>query len=141
MTGDHPGRYRQFVKNRLGGDEGTAMAAAVGGQFEAMGLLERALLVSVGLPPGGKASGRIVFSFIEFSIADHWKVFEGNLAAIGVDGVPLNQFMSGDGIGAWAAHLGLHVEAIYDRDVPSIPLPEPVTLEGGRRFETLGKLR
>lgn len=86
-----------------------------------------------------RAGGRIVFSFLEFAISSHWAVFEGNLTTMGSD-VPLNQFMSRDGIEAWAHHLDLTIINIFDGDVPSIPLVQPVTLEGGEKYEQLGAL-
>jgi ubiquinone/menaquinone biosynthesis C-methylase UbiE len=83
--------------------------------------------------------GCIVFSFLEFAIYSHWDVFESNLAGIGSD-APLNQFMSRDGIRAWADHLELTVKEIYDGDVATIPLTGPVTLERGEHYEKLGAL-
>ena len=86
-----------------------------------------------------KPTGRIVFSFHEFSIPSHWTVFEGSLAAIGTF-KPLEQFMSRDGIAAWASHLGLQIDAIFDGDKPHIPLPKPLLLENGQTFEGKGFL-
>lgn len=85
------------------------------------------------LRPGGK----IVFSFMEFCVDEHWGVFESNLASIGA-AHPLNQFMSRDGIEAWAAHLDLTIEHIYRGDIPYIPLKQPIEMETGQRFEELG---
>ncbi len=61
------GRYRKFVKHLLesGGDRDDAMHQAIGGDFEAIGLLERDLLVAQGLRPDdfvidvGCGSGRL----------------------------------------------------------------------------------
>jgi ubiquinone/menaquinone biosynthesis C-methylase UbiE len=86
-----------------------------------------------------RPTGKIIFSFLEFAIPNHWAVFERNIAAIGTL-QPLNQFMSRDGIGCWAAHLGLKIEAIYDGDKPHTPLPKPLVLLDGQRFESEGNL-
>jgi hypothetical protein len=85
-----------------------------------------------------RPTGRIVFSFLEFALASHWAVFESNVAAIGSP-QHLNQFMSRDGIHAWAEHLGMQVE-IWSGNEPHIPLRQPVTLEGGQRYESVGAL-
>jgi len=79
------------------------------------------------LKPGGK----VVFSFLEFARPSHWAVFEATLLDTTADKV-LNQFMDRDAIAAWALHLGLHIEAIYDGDKPFIELDEPIRWEDGR---------
>jgi SAM-dependent methyltransferase len=86
------------------------------------------------LKPGGKA----VFSFLEFHIYSHWDVFAHNIANL--ESGHLNQFVSRDGIEAWAHHLGLKIDAIFDGDKPHIPIQEPLRLNDGRVFETLGNL-
>ncbi len=86
-----------------------------------------------------KPGGKIVFSFLEFQIPSHWSVFDGNIANVNVV-THLNMFMSRDGISAWAAHLGLTVEGIYDGDKPHIPLAQPLTLDDGRVMEGMGNL-
>lgn len=84
------------------------------------------------LKPGGK----IVFSFLEFGIPCHWNVFDGNINDLLNGGNhPLNQFISRDGIEAWAEHLDLKIEAIFDGDKPHIPLPHKLTLEDGTEVE------
>lgn len=87
------------------------------------------------LKPGGK----IVFSFLEFFIPSHWAVFEGNIKGIGTN-LHLNQFMSRDGIQAWAAALQLDVLGIFDGDKPHIPLSQPVSFEDGRVMTGNGNL-
>ncbi len=82
-----------------------------------------------------KPTGKIVFSFLEFSIPSHWTVFEHNLANV-ENSYHLNQFISRDGIAAWAHHLGLQVDVMYDGDKPHIPLTHPVTLDDGRTIDT-----
>ena len=64
-----------------------------------------------------KPGGRIVFSFLEFSIPNHWDVFDSNIADIG-GSKPLNMFLSRDAIEAWAAHLDLRIEAVEDGNKP-----------------------
>ena len=85
------------------------------------------------LRPGGK----VVFSFLEFSVDEHWNVFADNVDSIGLPH-HLNQFMSRDGIEAWARHLELTLEQVYPGDIPYIPLQQPIVLENGQRYETLG---
>jgi ubiquinone/menaquinone biosynthesis C-methylase UbiE len=86
------------------------------------------------LKPGGK----IVFSFLDFTVPSHWEHFGVNLSDIGVGSHPLNVFLSGDAIRAWASHLDLGVELIQKGDVPYIPLPRPVTLEDGSVIKDMG---
>jgi SAM-dependent methyltransferase len=86
-----------------------------------------------------KPGGRIVFSFLEFAMPNHWAVFETNVADI--DGKHhLNMFFGRDAIAAWAAHLGLEVVAIHDGDKPHVPLPHPVTLDDGTVMSGHGNL-
>jgi SAM-dependent methyltransferase len=77
-----------------------------------------------------RPGGRIVFSFLEFALPDHWSIFEANVAD--TDGkMPLNMFVGRDAITAWASHLYLAMVALIDGDDPQTPLPEPVTLANG----------
>jgi len=87
------------------------------------------------LKPGGK----IIFSFLDFAIPCHWAVFESNVRDIGGE-YPMNMFISQDGIRAWAEHLNLEIEAFHDGDKPHIPLPHPITLEGGTVMQGQGNL-
>src|SRR5258708_7287860 len=50
-----PSRYKRLVKGLLAGgrSEDEAMSLAVGGEFEAIGLIERDLLIFIGLPRDG----------------------------------------------------------------------------------------
>ena len=51
-----------------------AMRLAIGGQFEAFGIVERAIVVQYGLRPEASVLaplGRIVFSFLEFAVPGH----------------------------------------------------------------------
>ncbi|MGH9199043.1 MAG: class I SAM-dependent methyltransferase [Acidimicrobiia bacterium] len=86
-----------------------------------------------------RPSGKIVFSFLEFAVPDHWQVFESNLAAIGSQH-HLNQFMSWDGVRAWADHLRLELVGIWRGDEAHIPLTAPVVRESGTRYEKLGTI-
>jgi SAM-dependent methyltransferase len=89
------------------------------------------------LRPGGK----IVFSFLEFKIPAHWKVFAATAARVGKKSRdPLNVFLSRDAIAAWAAHLGLAIEDLRDGDEAFVPLPHPVTTDSGKVMEKLGYL-
>ena len=86
-----------------------------------------------------RSGGKVVFTFVEFAIPSHWAVFESSLASLGAP-QPLSQFVSRDGIAAWASHLGFEIEAIHDGDKPHIPLPHPVTTDHGKVMEEMGNL-
>jgi SAM-dependent methyltransferase len=86
-----------------------------------------------------KQGGRIVFSFLEFAMPNHWAVFESNIGSIGGD-AHLNMFMSRDGITAWAGALDLQIVAIHDGDKPHVPLSEPVTLDDGKTISGMANL-
>lgn len=88
------------------------------------------------LKPGGK----IVFSFLDFTVAGHWRIFETNIADLRINSHPLNMFMSKEAIAIWAERLGMRVAAMIDGDRPFIPLPQPVTFENGNVMEGLGTL-
>ena len=85
-----------------------------------------------------KPGGRIVFSFLEFEVPEHWTVFENNVRRSGDR--PLDMFVGRDAIRAWAAHLQLAVLAIHPGNEPHIVLPEPVRMEDGRVQSHLGSL-
>ena len=78
-----------------------------------------------------KPGGTVVLSFLEFSNSIHWAVFEQAVRDASGPSV-LTQFVSRDGIEAWASHLGFTVTAMEDGDKPFIILPEPVTMESGQ---------
>jgi ubiquinone/menaquinone biosynthesis C-methylase UbiE len=79
------------------------------------------------LRPGGK----VVLSFLEFSCAIHWPVFEQAVRDASGPSV-LTQFVSRDALVAWANHLGFSIVAMEDGDAQVIVLPTPVTLESGQ---------
>lgn len=229
---DFRATYSSHVKNLKGGplSHDAAMKQAIGGEFEAIGTMQRELLISEGLQPSGylidvgcgsgrlavqlssylsgrylgidimselvehaqrisnrpdwrfeiaeglripeekgvadmvcffsvfthllheesflylaeaarvlKPGGRVVFSFLEFAIPSHWAVFDASIKGIGTN-LHLNQFMSRDGIDAWAAALGLEVSKVFDGDKPHIPLSKPIAMEDGRIMTEKGNL-
>jgi len=79
------------------------------------------------LRPGGK----IVCSFLDFRVADHWMIFEGNIEDIGVGSKTLNVFIAPDMLHTWARHLDLEVETIRAGDEVYVPLSTPATLDDG----------
>ncbi len=85
------------------------------------------------------SGGKIVFSFLEFTIPSHWAVFARDIENVGSHQV-LNQFMSRDAIHAWAGRLGLRVEAIHDGDKPHIAIDAPLKFDDGRQIEHMGAL-
>lgn len=88
------------------------------------------------LKPGGK----VVMSFLEFAIQSHWGIFHEMVARrqISTNTGQLNQFISRDGLAAWAGHIGFKIEQIWDGDQPFVPLPEPVVMTDGRIFDREG---
>jgi SAM-dependent methyltransferase len=85
-----------------------------------------------------KPEGRIVFSFLDYTVPSHWGVFEDTLTDVEVNAQHLNVFMSKDGIAVWAERLGMALEAIHDGHRPYVPLSKPITFDDGSRMETLG---
>lgn len=79
------------------------------------------------LRPGGK----IVASFLDFRVSNHWPNFENNVNDIGIGAQPMNVFMHPDMFREWAKRLDLEIEAIHAGDEPYLPLPEPIALENG----------
>jgi SAM-dependent methyltransferase len=79
------------------------------------------------LKPGGK----IVLSFLDFRVANHWGSFESNLCDIGVGSQPMNVFLCPDMLQEWAKRLELEIETIHDGDDPYLPLSAPITFEDG----------
>jgi 2-polyprenyl-3-methyl-5-hydroxy-6-metoxy-1,4-benzoquinol methylase len=87
-----------------------------------------------------KPKGKIVFSFLEFSIPSLWPVFESSISKRSDVSYPLTMFMSRDMIGVWASHLGLRLDSFEDGDKPHIPLPNPIVFESGYVMEQQGFL-
>jgi SAM-dependent methyltransferase len=83
-----------------------------------------------------KPEGKVVFSFLEFSLPEAWTVFEDKVAARDKNypGVH-NQFMDREAIDRWAAHLGFSILGINQGDKPHIDLPQPLMLEDGSAYE------
>ena len=86
-----------------------------------------------------KPTGRIIVSFLEFSVPAHWAVFEHNYEDPYAD-KPLDQFLSRDALEAFADHLELDIVAIHGGDELAIPLREPVTMENGTEYTDAGSL-
>ena len=88
-----------------------------------------------------KPKGRVIFSFLDFSIHSHWAVFRSNIEHL-FNRVHLNQFLHEGAIRVWCKHLGLEVIDVLPGDVKNIALREPVTLEDGtveKEFAALGQ--
>ena len=80
------------------------------------------------LKPGGK----IVFTFLEFTIPSHWSIFEHSVEARQRDASKEHiQFMSRDLISTWTRRCDLTVQAIHDGDIPHIMPEHPITLDNG----------
>lgn len=83
-----------------------------------------------------RGGGHVVFSFLEFAVDSHWNIFEADVRDVDSQH-PLNQFISRDGIKAWAEHLEFEVANVWAGDVPYISLSRPLSLSGND-FTTLG---
>ena len=88
------------------------------------------------LKPGGKA----VMSFLEFEIPAHWAVFENMVSARrnSPGSHHMHQFVSRDGLNAWADATGLIVLNTWGGDQCFVPLSGPVKMSDGRIFEKEG---
>jgi ubiquinone/menaquinone biosynthesis C-methylase UbiE len=89
-----------------------------------------------------KPGGRLVFSFLEFSMPSLWSVFEDTVReARGSTRTHLNVFIGRDAIKAWAEHLQLTIEDWQDSaQGPCIPLSRPVVTDSGEKIEGRGNL-
>jgi len=87
-----------------------------------------------------KSEGKIVFSFLEFEIAEHWPVFENNVKNARSSYTHLNMFISRGAIRRWAQELDLTIEGIWDGDKPHIPLSESVVTDEGTKMDEIGWL-
>lgn len=85
------------------------------------------------LKPGGK----VVMSFLEFEMPPHWAVFQDMVSArrASASAIHIHQFVSRDGLNAWADGIGLIVLNIWGGDKPFVPLSGPVKMSDGRLFE------
>ncbi|MGR8936100.1 MAG: class I SAM-dependent methyltransferase [Gammaproteobacteria bacterium] len=88
------------------------------------------------LKPGGK----IIFSFLDFTVPFHWKIFEANIRDLNDNAHPLNMFMPRGAIHVWAKHLKLQVEDIKDGHKPYVPLSKPIVYENGKVVDKLGNI-
>jgi len=86
-----------------------------------------------------KPTGRIIVSFLEFSVPAHWAVFEQNYEDPFAD-KPLDQFLSRDALVAFAEHLELDIVALHGGDELAIPLREPITMENGTEYTDAGSM-
>ncbi len=88
------------------------------------------------LKPGGK----IVFSFLDFTVEGHWPVFETTIKSIDTRDRSLNVFMSKDATEVWAKHLEMDIVALEDAESKFIPLSKPLRLDSGVVMEDFGSL-
>ncbi|MBE7540462.1 MAG: methyltransferase domain-containing protein [Opitutaceae bacterium] len=86
-----------------------------------------------------RRGGIMVMSFLEFRIPSHWHQFRVSVEDIRPD-KHLNQFVSRDGIAAWAKHAGLGLLKIFDGDENYIPLTSDVRFENGGIVSGTGTL-
>lgn len=86
-----------------------------------------------------KPTGRIIVSFLEFSVPAHWAVFEHNYQDPHAD-KPLDQFLSRDALHAFAEHLDLEIVAMHGGDELAIPLRQEVHMDHGAVYAGHGTL-
>jgi SAM-dependent methyltransferase len=86
-----------------------------------------------------KVGGKVVFSFLDFSVPSHWLVFEENVSKLDAS-QPSDNFIGRDAIAAWSSHLGYKIEAIHDGDKPHSPIPASIWTEQGIVMEGMGNL-
>lgn len=84
-----------------------------------------------------KPGGRLVFSFLEFSMPSHWHVFEGTVQeSKHTTRTHLNVFIERTAIQAWANHLGFSIELWQDsKQGTCIPLSRSVVTDNGEKLE------
>lgn len=80
-----------------------------------------------------KPRGRLVFSYVEFAVRDHWGAFEGNMANPDPDKILL-QFMSREGIRAWADHLHVGKLEFHRGDERYVKLDRPLRWDNGAEW-------
>lgn len=85
-----------------------------------------------------KPGGTVIFSFLEFRIQQHWRVFDETVA--GIHATLLNQFMDRDMLAMWVQRLGVTLVGIYDGDKPHFRLRRPVKLAENQIMEEQGHL-
>lgn len=78
------------------------------------------------LKPGGK----LIFSFLDFSIPTHWPMFIANIARPNAR-EHLNQFIDTQAITTWSRHLHFKIFGIYPGNENHIVLRQPVEMENG----------
>ena len=81
-----------------------------------------------------KPGGAIVFSFLEYGIPGHWKIFEQALADQ-EDKAPLNVFLAREIIEVWAGHLDCNVDMLESGDAQYVEFDVPLALEDGTVLE------
>lgn len=86
--------------------------------------------VSRVLKPGGK----MIFSFLDFAIPEHWAVFVANVLQIHDH---LNQFIDPGAIVVWCQRLNLQIEGVFAGNQPHIALREPAADENGIVYQGL----
>lgn len=86
-----------------------------------------------------KPTGKIVFSFLEFAVEDHWVIFENTARNVGGSHPP-DVFLSRDAIQAWARHLNLNIEMLAASSERYIQISEPVVFENRPRAEVMASL-
>ena len=87
-----------------------------------------------------KHDGTVVFSFLDFEVADHWPVFENNIKNTQRHFEHLNMFIGRDAINCWADRLGFSIVGIWKGDEPHIPLSEDIITDEGTKMESMGWL-
>lgn len=80
-----------------------------------------------------KPEGKVVFSFLDFTVDNHWRYFEHDVEhADQTKDRILNMFMGADLIRKWAQRLNLKVVGIYPGDKPQVDLKKAAKRDDGK---------
>lgn len=79
-----------------------------------------------------KPDGRVVFSYLDFAVPEHWYIFEATVKDRRPD-KHLNQFISQDAIRAWAGHLGFKILQLDPQG--NVLLDRRIVCDDGRVME------
>ena len=83
-----------------------------------------------------KPGGKIVVSYLDFSVPAHWSIFEYTVHSVG-ETRHHNVFMGRDLWHCWAEKMGFRIAFQQDGGVPFVPIDQPVTFDNGVTREGL----
>ena len=86
-----------------------------------------------------KPGGTVVFTFLEFSIPSHWRMFEGAVRNFVAEEEPI-VFLDRQGIVSFAKALGFEIVSFQDGDKPTVPIGERISWDDGSTMIDQGNL-